>query len=452
MWIGGVVLLRNDSLRENERYYRIENYAMKCRLYPNKEIAQKIDAAIYGIQSFYNCTLYEMFSNHNLLTEREKKVKDGDEENGVIHLPDYKAIGSVEWKHKVISEHPVIDNAPSSAITCKSGVIADMKRSLGKKPIEFQKPMFYNKKKPRTSYSYQEGYSKITFSDNDNVAYISLAKIGNCKVRGWNKKIRFDENGTTDFADFCKEQASGKKVTVTVSKDNCGDYWIVFKLPYVFKSMADKTEKAVGVDVGVKDLAILSTGTKYENKKFKKKQKGLERKLNRQLARRQGYANEQFRNRLKNGEQIEVSKRYHRTQLRLSRLHRDIARKRNNYNNCVTADIVAKSNFIGVETLNVKGMFKNRSYAKGLADAAMGSVLQMLKYKADWYGRTVQPIDRWAPSSKKCNCCGYIRPTLSTEVREWDCPKCGTHHDRDVNAAINIKNIAIETHNNQNNT
>lgn len=226
----------------------------------------------------------------------------------------------------------------------------------------------------------------------------------------------------------------------------------MFKLPFAFNSMADKAENVVGVDVGIKDLAILSDGTKYENKKFKAKQKRLERKLNRQLSRRQGYSNEQFRNKLNNGEQVEVSKRYHETQLRLSRLHRDIARKRNNYNNCVTTDIVAKSGFIGVETLNVKGMFKNRSLAKALSDAAMGDILQKLKYKSDWYGRTIQPIDRWAPSSKRCSCCGYVRPKLSLEVREWDCPKCGAHHDRDVNAAINIKNIALETYHSQNNT
>lgn len=170
--------MSSSSLRENEHYYKIENYAMKCRMYPNKEVAQKIDAAIYGIQSFYNCTLYEMFSNHNLVTERKKKNKNGDEENEIVHFPDYVAIGSVEWKHKVISEHPVINDAPSSAITCKSGVISDMKRSLGKNPIEYQKPMYYNKEKPRRSYSYQETYSKMTFSDNDNVAYINLAKIG----------------------------------------------------------------------------------------------------------------------------------------------------------------------------------------------------------------------------------------------------------------------------------
>lgn len=441
--------MHSSSLRENECYYKIENYAMKCRLYPNKEVAQKIDAAIYGIQSFYNCTLYEMFSNHNLLTERRKKIKNGNEENGVVHFPDYKAIGSVEWKHKVISEHPVIDNAPSSAITCKSGVISDMKRSLGKNPIEYQKPMFYNKAKPRRSYSYQETYRKITFSSNENVIYVNLAKIGTCKIRGWNKNIRFDKDGAINFADFCKEQALlGKSITLTISKDNCCDYWIVFKLPYVFKPMANKTENAIGIDVGIKDLAILSDGTKYENKKLKAKQKGLERKLSRQLCRRQGYRNEEFRAKIKKGEQIDVSKRYQETQLRLSKLHRDIARKRNNYNNCVTTDIIAKNGFIGVESLNVKGMYKNRNMAKYLADAAMGDILQKLKYKADWYDRTVQPIDRWDPSSQKCSCCGYIQSTLTLENREWDCPKCGTHHDRDINAALNIKKSALEIYNN----
>ena len=441
------------SLRENECYHKIENYPMKCRLYPNKEIAQKIEAAIYGIQSFYNCTLYEMFSNKNLVVERKKKTKDGKEGDEVVHFPDFKAIGSVEWKHKVIGEHPLIDNAPSSAITCKSGVIADMKRSLGKNPIEFQKPMFYNKAKPRMSYSYQDTYNKITFSDNDNVLYMNLAKIGVCKIRGWNKRLRFDGRGEIDFPEFCKQQAALKnQITVTIAKDNCGDYYITFKLPYVYNPKSDKPNTKTGIDVGVKDVAILSDGTKYENKRFKADKEKLERKLNRQLCRRQGYRNEEFRKRIKNGEKLSVSKRYQETQLRLSKLHRDIARKRNYYNNCVTTNIIEKSGFIGVESLNIKGMFKNHNLAKALSDVSMGNILQMLKYKADWYGREIQAIDKWTPSSKKCSCCGYVLPKLSLSVREWDCPECGTHHDRDVNAAINIRESALEIHNSQNNT
>lgn len=266
---------------------------MKCRIYPNAEAAQRIDAAIYGIQCFYNCTLYEMFTNHNLLTEHLKKTKEGSSSDEVIHFADYKAIGSVEWKHKVISEHPLIGNTPSSAITCKSGVIADMKKSLGKKPIEYQKPSFYSKDKPRTSYSYQETYNKITASDNRNVLYINLAKVGTCKIRGCYKRLRFDEEGLIDFIEFCKSQSkAGKQITITISKDNCGDYWIVFKLPYVYKPMAKPNKNTIGVDVGIKDIAILSDGTKYENRKYKANVEMLERKLNRQLCRRQGYKNE----------------------------------------------------------------------------------------------------------------------------------------------------------------
>ena len=435
--------ISNHNLRIGEQYYRVENYAMKCRLYPNKDTASKIDLAIQGIQSFYNCTLYEMFTNKNLVTEKQKKSKDKEANNELVHFPDFKSVGSVEWKHKMIEEHPIINNAPMSAITCKTGIITDMKKSLGKLPIEYQKPQFYNKKHPRHSYSYQETYGKIKTSDNQNVIYIDLAKIGLCKVRGWNKRIRFDENGEIDFREFCTEQKKNS-ITVNVSKDNCGDYWIVFKLPYVYTPKKIKNENIIGVDVGIKDIAITSDGIKYENKRFKEQSSKHEERLHKQLSRRQGFSNIKFREKYKSDRSITVSAKYEDTKLKLARLNRKVAWKRDNYNHNITTDIVNNSNFIGVESLNVKGMFKNHCLAKALSDASMGSVLSTLKYKSDWYGRVIQPIDQWTPSSKRCSCCGYVRPKLSLATREWTCPECDTHHDRDINAAKNIKHFAYE--------
>ena len=83
-------------------------------------------------------------------------------------------------------------------------------------------------------------------------------------------------------------------------------------------------------------------------------------------------------------------------------------------------------------------MYRNRRLANALSDAAMGEILQMLKYKADWYGRILVPIDQWSPSSKRCSKCGYIRPKLTLDIREWTCPECGSYLDRDINAAQNI--------------
>lgn len=434
--------------QQKNKYYLIENYTMKCRLYPNKEIAKKIDNAIYGVQCFHNCVLYQIFNEFKYTTEKKKKSKDKETSNDIVHFLNSYDIGKAETKNKLIEEHPIIDAAPSGAIIAKCGVKTDIIKSIGKNPIEYQKPSYYSKKNPRMSYSYQETFSKITTKDNQNVLYIDLAKIGICKIRGWNKNIRFDEYGLTDFIEYIKLNKN-KKVTVIISKDNCNDYWICFKLQNVYKQMPEQNGKSIGIDVGLKDICIISDGTKYENKKFKQKEQKHSKILNRKLSRRQGWANEKFRLAYKSDKNLVPSKKYERTKLKLSKLHRKIARKRNLYNNQITTNIVKNNGFIGVETLNVSGMFRNKHLSNALSDAAMSSVLSMLSYKSIWYDRIIQPINQWTPSSKRCSNCGYILPSLTLSVREWTCPECNTHHDRDINAAKNIKYFAIKEYTGQ---
>lgn len=153
----------------------------------------------------------------------------------------------------------------------------------------------------------------------------------------------------------------------------------------------------------------------------------------------------------KHNAELTPSKTYERTVLKLSKLHRKISWKRDLYNNQITKEIVENNKFIGVETLNVSGMFRNKHLSNALSDASMSSILLMLQYKADWYGRIIQPINQWSPSSKRCSHCGYVLPKLSLSVRNWQCPECGTHHDRDINAANNIKYYALNTYKQLNN-
>ena len=427
------------GLRNNEQYYMIPQYTMKCRLYPNKEAARKIDDAIYAIQSFYNCTIWEIYNNFACTNAKHKINKETQiETEEIIHFVDFKKIGSVEWKKKMITEHPVIANGVSSAITCKSGIIADMKKAFGKCFIEGMKPPYYGKVKPRRSYSYQETFNKVIKSENNNVFYFNLAKIGNVKVRGWNQRVRFGLNHDLDFVSYAMSNPK-KQVTVTVSKDNCGDYWICFKLQNVYKPMTVQQDHEVGVDVGVKDIAICSDGKKYENKQFKKVEKKHVRAINRRMSRRQGWENEEFRAAYKLDPNLKPSKLYEEMVLSNAKLQRKIARKREYYNHHITTEIVANHSYIAVETLNVSGMYRNRHLANALSNAAMGTVLSMLHYKSDWYDREIHAIGRWTPSSKRCSCCGYILPKLPLSVREWTCPRCKVHHDRDYNASENIR-------------
>lgn len=444
-------------------YKRQNVYTMKCRLYPNKECAQRIDNAIYAVQSYHNCLLYDIFNGNIESTpkpytpkkeskpkqktnesdneykerlyayEQKQKYKEGD----IIHFPNLKKAFSADYKSKLAEEHPIINAAPSGAITTNIGLVSDIKKSLGKNPIEFQEPHYYSKKKVRKSYTYTETFSKISMGDNENVFYINLAKIGVVKVRGWNKKIRFDPEGVINFLHFVEDNKK-EKVGVKISKDNLNNYWICFILHNVFLPFNAVSDNEIGIDVGIKDLIITSDGKKFENKKFKEAEKKHMRRINRMLSRRWGWANEEFRSEYKKNKDITVSKSYMRAAKSLSKLHNKIAKQRELYNHRITKEIIENNSFIGTETLNVSGMFRNRHLANALSDAAMGTVLSMLNYKAGFYDRKIVAIDQWTPSSKRCSCCGYVLPKLSLTTREWTCPMCHTFHDRDINAAENV--------------
>lgn len=458
-------------LKDDEKFYKISNYTMKCRLYPNKKSQEYIDRILNGVQKAYNIVTYDIKENH--INTSEYISEDGK----IFHNVDYAKLTNSKYLKQLRQKHPDIKYVPAYALSGKNGLFcADHKRAMSHKAIYIRKPNgvlrkthekiartngkglfpysvevadidYYSKSNPRRSYSYQESLNKLYTKDNNNVIYINLAKVGICKIRGYNKKIRFDENGEIDFFKYILANPT-KRIGVTVNKDNCGDYWICFKLQNIYKAMKKEPNKSVGVDVGIKDIAILSDGTKYINKKFKQEENQHIKMLNRKLSRRQGWANEKFRLAHKSDKSLVPSKKYEKTKLKLSKLHREIARKRNLYNNQITKEIIKNNGFIGVETLNVSGMFRNKHLSDALSNAAMSSVLSMLNYKAIWYIRIIQPINQWTPSSKRCSHCGYILPSLSLSTREWACPECGVHHDRDINAAKNIEYFAKSKYSN----
>lgn len=437
---------QGENMNKITRYYKVEHYSMKCRLYPTEKQKEKIDFIINSVHRYHNCLLYDMFHNGINLTEKK------DQQTGeVVHFPDFNAAMKANYKNKLANELGINKGTPASALTSQTyGIVADIKAQMvshsstnNPPPIERMKPNFYSKRNPRRSYGCQETYSKIKRSKNKNVIHIDLAKVGLTKIRGWNRKLRFDSSCEMNFIDYA-EIHKKDRFGVSISKDNCGDYWIVFKLSNVYKPVKEPMQKEnIGVDVGIKDIAILSNGTKYENKKFKQKKKKDVRALNRRLSRRMGFSNIKFREARKEYRNLQPSKRYLNTKLAHAKLERKIARQRNHYNNVITTEIVANSNLIGIETLKVTNMFRNKHLAYALSDAAMGSILQMIKYKSEWYKRECKEINQWTPSSKECNVCGYRYKKLTLSVRKWTCPECGTMHDRDINAAKNILKYAV---------
>lgn len=182
-----------------------------------------------------------------------------------------------------------------------------------------------------------------------------------------------------------------------------------------------KVESKVGLDMGISSLLTASNGEKFVNpKSLKQAQKKLKR-LQKNLCRKVKGSNNRYKARLK-----------------VARLHEKVSNIRSDNLDKITTKLIQENQLIAVETLNVKGMMKNHCLAQAIGDASWSELIRQLEYKASWYGRTLVKIDRWFPSSKRCSNCGHTLKKLPLNVREWDCPECGTHHDRDQNAAINI--------------
>lgn len=217
----------------------------------------------------------------------------------------------------------------------------------------------------------------------------------------------------------------GELVSLTIS-EYAGHWYasIVVKV----KAPAHEHEGAVvGIDLGVKTLAVLSDGQQYENQVLLRTELRRLKRLNRELSRRQP-----------------GSRRWRRTQGKLQRLHARVKHKRQDYLHKMTTQIARTYRLIGVEDLHVSGLLKNHCLALSIADAGFGEIRRQLGYKAEWYGGQVVVVDRFFPSSKTCSRCGFINRDLSLHDREWLCPACGTHHDRDLNASQNIEAQAIQ--------
>ncbi len=207
---------------------------------------------------------------------------------------------------------------------------------------------------------------------------------------------------------------------VTVSRDSSGRYHISILVEEAITEHAP-TDATLGVDAGITSLYTLSTGEKIRNPRHEKKDRARLAKAQRVLSRKQKGSNSRVKARLK-----------------VARIHARIADRRRDHLHKLSTRLVRENQVIAIEDLSVRNMVRNRSLARAISDASWSQFRTMLEYKADWYGRTVVAIDRFYPSSKTCSTCGRINDEMPLQVREWTCP-CGTSHDRDVNAAKNIR-------------
>ncbi|WP_061294431.1 RNA-guided endonuclease InsQ/TnpB family protein [Herbidospora cretacea] len=209
--------------------------------------------------------------------------------------------------------------------------------------------------------------------------------------------------------------------TVTVSKDPCGRWYASLAMDVADPEQAPAAGAAVGVDLGVTDFAVTSDGEKIANPRHLARRERNLAHYQRRMARKQrGSANR--------GE----------ARAKVARAHRKVAAARADFLHKTSTRLVRDHDLIVIEDLNVRGMVGNRPLAKAISDCGWGAFRRMLEYKTAKHGRRLIVVDRWFPSSKTCSACGHLLASLSLSARTWQCPSCGTRHDRDVNAAKNI--------------
>ena len=215
-------------------------------------------------------------------------------------------------------------------------------------------------------------------------------------------------------------EVKGKIGKMSITKTPTGKYYVSIFTEQVIEELP-KTNKQVGIDLGLKDFVITSDNKKFKNNRYTKKYARELKKAQQHLSRKQ-----------------KCSNGFEKQKLKVAKIHEKIASCRLDTLHKVSRKLVNEFDVIVCEDLNVKGMIKNHKLSKHIADASWGNFVTLLQYKCNWYGKELVKVNRFYPSSKTCGDCGWINQNLKLSDREWTCKSCGVIHDRDVNASRNI--------------
>ena len=370
----------------------MKHKAYKFRLYPN--IQQE-----HLIQKTFGCSRF--IFNHFL----DKAIKD------------YESVGKMNSQYANIKELPNLKLTNSwlkevDSISLQASV-EDLNvsfKNFFNKTSEF--PKFKTKHKSRRSYK-----TKMT---NDNINILDK------------KNIKLPKLGVVKFKQHRKIE--GRIINVTISQNASGHYFVSILVEQEIKEKP-KTNKSVGIDLGLESFVITSDKEIFENQKY------LEKSA-RKLAKEQKILSRRYEQAKKDKKDLDDAKNYQKQKLKVAKIHNKIVNQRLDYLHKLSTYLINEYDVICVEDLNISGMMKNKHLSKSIVSVSWHKFLELLNYKAEWYGKEIIKIDRFFPSSKTCSSCGNVNHDLKLKDRAWTC-ECGVNHNRDINAAINILNQGL---------
>lgn len=353
--------------------------AYKYRLYPNKE--QK--------EYFAKCFGCVRFIYNRMLSDKIKYYKETGRK--LNNTPaQYKK--EFEWLKEV----------DSLALANAQINLQAAYNNFFKRP-EVGFPKFKTKKNHRHSYTTNNQHGNIYITDN----HIKLPKIGFVRIK---KHREFD----------------GMIKSVTISQKPSGKYYVSILVNQEETEKLPINNNEIGIDLGIKEFCITSNGEMIDNPKFFRKSEKKLRQLQKNLSR------------CKKG-----SKNREKCRIKIAKQYEKITNQRKDFLHKLSIRIIRENQTIVLETLRIKNMMSNHKLSKLIADVSWSEFVRQLEYKSKWYGREIIKIDTWYPSSQICSNCGHKDGKKSLSIREWTCPICGTHHERDINASINILNEGL---------